>query len=105
MEKMLDPFEEAELREKSEEARAQFEKELELATRKVLESKEGRMVLGWILDVTGFDSSISCNEAMTLSNLSGRRDVGLLLKGRLEHVDYEKFVLLEKERRKWLMNN
>lgn len=63
----------------------------------VLATKQGREVLAWILDLTHVRSSTSANDALTLAALSAQRDIGLEILHRLEEVDFESVLLMQKE--------
>lgn len=66
---------------------------------RVLSTKEGRMVLSMVLDITGFFGSVSQTDAITMAVSSGRRDVGVQLYALLEESHPDLLDKLLKERR------
>lgn len=59
---------------------------LETALQSVMASEQGRLSVSWILSLTGQNDSITSSDAMLMSNLSGRRDVGLQILRKLRDV-------------------
>ena len=85
-----------ELEAQKEKAKAQRKRENN-AIASVLATKQGREVFSWILSLTHLDSSTYANDA--LAALSAQRDIGLEIKARLEEVDFNQVLLMQKELR------
>lgn len=75
------------------------EDRLKSALLRILSTKEGRMVLSMVLDITGFFGSVSQTDAITMAVSSGRRDVGVQLYALLEESHPDLLDKLLKERR------
>lgn len=65
----------------------------------VLADPKGRRFIRWLLAITGEDQSVSCDNALRLARLSGRRDVGLEVRTALETMDPDHWDELVKEGR------
>lgn len=65
----------------------------------VMGDKRGRRFVRWVLAVSGEDRSISCDNALRLSRLSGMRDVGVAVRAAVEAAAPGNFDLLVKEER------
>lgn len=63
----------------------------------VLATKQGREVFSWILSLTHMTTSTSAQDALTLAALSAQRDIGLEILARLEEVDFDRVLLMQKE--------
>lgn len=61
-------------------------KRLANAIQSVMATPQGRLTVSWILSLTGQNDSLSSSDAMLMSNLSGRRDVGLQVLRKLRDV-------------------
>lgn len=70
---------------------------LDLALRRVLDTRDGRAVVRWIIAEAGFEKSSFNTNALQMAYLEGRRSVGLTLSARARRVSIDAFKLMQEE--------
>lgn len=76
-------FEEEKRKEREREEASRKAKDLDIALASVMSTKAGRSAVAWMISVTACDASITCDNALRMAAMSGRRDVGLQILSRL----------------------
>lgn len=74
-------------------------KRLELAVKAVMGTEQGRWVMGWILDMTGWRNSATHVDSLRMAIANGRRDIGVELANAIEEITPNNFDLMMKELR------
>lgn len=93
----LDPFAEADRREKDKKADAEREKRIDDALASVLNSASGRMALAYALELTDIEGSSFDSDPLRMAWQAGRRDVGIVFLARLRAVNPELVRQMQKE--------
>ena len=70
---------------------------LDLALRRVLDTREGRAVVRWLISESGFERSSFNTNALQMAYLEGRRSIGLMLSSRAKRVSIDAFKLMQEE--------
>ena len=77
-------------------------KEVEKAIVEVMQTRQGRKVLAWVLTQTGYKNSVSFHDPLTMAMASAKRDVGLIISDAIETLCPQSYLQMQEEEKAWM---